>query len=108
MKINIVVTDVVNDVTYSRKRVNTRVVITFLLHDVIHWKTGTSFDKVLFQFSQKMSILTDCVNDNLPLLVNSPVVLLDLLSHELGNVSCSFLHLSSLLSVLLSAHVGAS
>ena len=34
--INIVVTDVVNDVTYSRKSVNTRVVITLLLHDVIH------------------------------------------------------------------------
>ena len=44
MQINIVVTDVVNDVTYSR-RVNTRVVITLLLHDVIHWKTVTSYDK---------------------------------------------------------------
>ena len=32
MKINIVVTDVVNDVTYSRKSVNTRVVITLLSH----------------------------------------------------------------------------
>ena len=31
MKINIVVTDVVNDVTHSRKSVNTRVVITLLL-----------------------------------------------------------------------------
>ena len=30
MKIYIVVTDVVNDVTYSRKSVNTRVVIRFL------------------------------------------------------------------------------
>ena len=30
MKIYIVVTDVVNDVTYSRKSVNTRVVIQFL------------------------------------------------------------------------------
>ena len=40
MKINIVVTDVVNDVTYSRKSVNTRVVITLLSHDVIHWKTA--------------------------------------------------------------------
>ena len=44
MKIYIVVTDVVNDVTYSRKSVNTRVVITLLLHDVIHWKTATSYD----------------------------------------------------------------
>ena len=48
MKINIVVTDVVNDVTYSRKSVNTRVVITLLLHDVIHWKTATSYDKAGF------------------------------------------------------------
>ena len=45
MKKNIVVTDVVNDVTYSRKSVNTRVVITLLLHDVIHWKTATLYDK---------------------------------------------------------------
>ena len=44
MKIYIVVTDVVNDVTYSRKSVITRVVIRFLLHDVIHWKTATSYD----------------------------------------------------------------
>ena len=34
MKINIVVTDVVNDVTYSRKSVNTRVVITLLSCDI--------------------------------------------------------------------------
>ena len=45
MKIYIVVTDVVNDVTYSRKSVNTCVVIWFLWHDVIHWKTATSYDK---------------------------------------------------------------
>ena len=45
MKINIVVTDVVNDVTYSRKSVNKRVVKTILLHDVIHWKTATAYDK---------------------------------------------------------------
>ena len=32
MKINIVVTDIVNDVTYSRKSVITRVVITLLLY----------------------------------------------------------------------------
>ena len=44
MKINIVVTDVVNDVTYFRESVNTRVVIPLLLHDVIHSKTGTSND----------------------------------------------------------------
>ena len=50
MKINIVVTDVVNDVTYSRKSVITRVVITLLLHDVIHWKTATSYDKKGFKW----------------------------------------------------------
>ena len=43
MKINIVVTDVVNDITYSRKSVNTHVVITLLIQDVIHWKTVTSY-----------------------------------------------------------------
>ena len=36
MKINIVVMDIVSDVAYSRKSVNTCVVITLLLHDVIH------------------------------------------------------------------------
>ena len=46
--IYIVVADVVNDVTYSRKSVNTRVVMTLLLHDVIHWKTATSYDKKYF------------------------------------------------------------
>ena len=40
MKINIVV----NDVMCSHKSVNTRVVITLLLHDVIHCKTVTSYD----------------------------------------------------------------
>ena len=49
MKINIVVKDIVNDVTYSRKSVITHVVITLLLHDAIHWKTGTSYDKTIFQ-----------------------------------------------------------
>ena len=48
MKINIVVTDFVNDVMYSRKSVNARVVITLLLHDVIHWKTATSYVKSIF------------------------------------------------------------
>ena len=41
MKFNIIVTDIVNDVTYSCNSVNTHVVITLLLHDVIHWKTAT-------------------------------------------------------------------
>ena len=44
-KISTVVTDVVNDITYSRKSVNTCAVMTLLLHDVIHWKTATSHDK---------------------------------------------------------------
>ena len=44
--------DVVNDITYSRKSVITRVVIRFLCHDVIHWKTGTSYDKTLFSEHQ--------------------------------------------------------
>ena len=44
MKFFIVVTDVVNDVTYSRKSVSTRGVIT-LLHNVIHWKTAVPYDK---------------------------------------------------------------
>ena len=44
--IYIVVRDVVNDVTYSRKSVYTRVVMTLLLHDVIHWKTATSYDNI--------------------------------------------------------------
>ena len=47
MKIN-VVTDIVNDVTYSCTSVNTSVIITLLLHDVIHWKTGTSYDKPVY------------------------------------------------------------
>ena len=45
MKIYIVVTDVVNDVTYSRKSIN--MVITLLLHGVIHLKTATSYDNSL-------------------------------------------------------------
>ena len=49
MKIYSVVTctDVANDVTYSRKSVNTRVVVTLFvnLHGVIHCKTATSYDK---------------------------------------------------------------
>ena len=44
MKIYIVDTDAVNDITYSRKSVNTLVFITLLLHDVINWKTATSYD----------------------------------------------------------------
>ena len=46
MKIYIVGTDLVNDLTYSRKSVITGVVITLLLHDVIHWKTAMSYDKI--------------------------------------------------------------
>ena len=54
MKINIVVMEVVSDVTYSRKNVNTRVVKTLLLHDVfIHWKTATSYDKMQFKILNK-------------------------------------------------------
>ena len=45
MNIYIVVIDVVNDVMYSRKSVNTCVVITPLLHDITHWKTVMSYDK---------------------------------------------------------------
>ena len=45
IKIYIVVMDVVNNVTSSRKSVNTCVVIILLLQDVIHWKTATSYDK---------------------------------------------------------------
>ena len=46
MKINIVVKDVVNDVKYFRKSVNTCVVITLLLQDIIHWKTAVSYAKM--------------------------------------------------------------
>ena len=52
MKINIVVTDVINDITYSHKSVNTHVVITLLLHEVIHWKTVTSYDKLFYAVRQ--------------------------------------------------------
>ena len=45
MKIYIVVTDVVNDVTYSCKSVNTRVVITLLSYDVAVFQWITSCDK---------------------------------------------------------------
>ena len=41
----IVDTDVVNDFTCSRQSVITRVVILYLLHDVIHRITVTSYDK---------------------------------------------------------------
>ena len=50
MKINIVVTDILNDVTYFSKSVNTRVVVTHLLHDVIHSKTATSYEKDVYLF----------------------------------------------------------
>ena len=45
MKINVVVTDIVNDITYWGKSVYTSVVITLLLHDVMHWKTVVSYEK---------------------------------------------------------------
>ena len=54
LKINIVVMDVVNDVTYSRKSVNTRAVITLLLHDVIHRKTAMSYDKTISEGDSKL------------------------------------------------------
>ena len=43
----IVDTGVINDVTRSRQSVITRVVIRFLLHDVIHLITLTSYDEKL-------------------------------------------------------------
>ena len=55
MKINIVVTDVVIDVTYSHKSVNTHVVITLLLHGVIHWKTAASYDNVIYHMTSLFS-----------------------------------------------------
>ena len=58
MKLYVVVTDVDNDVTYSRKSVKTHVVITLLLHDVIHWKTVTSYDKI--NYTEKMFKPTFC------------------------------------------------
>ena len=42
MKIYMDVMDVANDVTHSRKSVITRVVVTFLIQDVINRKTATS------------------------------------------------------------------
>ena len=45
----IVDTDVVNDAMSKCQRVNTRVVIWFLWHNVIHWKTATSYDKLCYQ-----------------------------------------------------------
>ena len=47
---HIVDMDVVNDVTSTRQSVITRVVIWFLWHDVIHWITATSYDKICFIF----------------------------------------------------------
>ena len=58
MKINTVVTNVVNDVTYSRKNVNTHVVITLLLHDVIHWKTVTSYDKLFSKILKQNAVIS--------------------------------------------------
>ena len=50
MKIYIVVTDVVNDVTYSRKSVNSG--HNTLLHEVIHWKRAMSYDKSFYFISR--------------------------------------------------------
>ena len=36
---------------------NTRVVIRFLCHDVIHWKTATSYDKYMFVITLEMAYL---------------------------------------------------
>ena len=44
MNIYIVVTNVVDDVTFSRKYVNTH---DHNIHDVIYWKTAKSYDKNL-------------------------------------------------------------
>ena len=54
MKINIIAADVVNEVTCSRESVNTRVLITLLLHDVIHGKTETSYDKYRYAFESTL------------------------------------------------------
>ena len=62
MKIYIVVTDVVNGVMYSHKSVNTRVVIRFLWHDVIHWKTATSYDKMSLQNHSILNLIQDLEN----------------------------------------------
>ena len=43
-------TDVDNDVTCTRQSVITRVVIRFLLHDVIHPITARSCDKHVFSY----------------------------------------------------------
>ena len=45
MEIYIVVMDVVDDVTNSCRSVNTRVIITHLSHDIIHYITAMSYDK---------------------------------------------------------------
>ena len=46
----IVETDVVNDVMPTRQNGITRVAIRFLWHDVIHWITATSYDKIIALF----------------------------------------------------------
>ena len=55
MKIYIVVMDIINDVTHSRKSVNTHVVITLLLHGVTHWKTAMSNDKKKYSSGGSLS-----------------------------------------------------
>ena len=46
LKIYTVLAQVINDVMYCHKSVNTHVhdTLYFLLHDIIHWKTVTSYD----------------------------------------------------------------
>ena len=54
----IIDTDVVNDVTFTRQSVITRVVIWFLWHDVIHRITATWYDKSFYAVNlEKISIV---------------------------------------------------
>ena len=51
MRIYTVVTDVVNDVMYSRKSLYTCGFNTFYYNDVIHWETETSYEKALLKIT---------------------------------------------------------
>ena len=57
--------DVVNDATCTRQSVITRVVIRFLWHDVIHWITATSYDKLTSQYIQAVKEVRHMVCDTL-------------------------------------------
>ena len=48
----IFIVDMVNDVTNSCKSVNTCMIIIYLLHDVIHWITGISYDNTCYMLGQ--------------------------------------------------------